>query len=127
MKVSAVVVFNPLENSSFCFTNVIIVARCLRTCPKINYMSVLKFSFVLNTETWSKFVVSKKTCTFMLLGNNLFIVFLTDLKTCSPFPVPYGITRRCFCHHVFQLMFSYWFARLHFCLKHYYLALYLSV
>ena len=79
-KVPAVVIFNALENSSF------IITRCFRTCPKINYiMSALKFSFVINIEIWTKFVTSKssfsnglgvehETCTFMLLGNDLFIV-----------------------------------------------------
>ena len=55
LQVSAVAVFNPLKNSSFCFTNVIIITCCLRMCPKINYiMSVLKCSLVLNIEAWTK-------------------------------------------------------------------------
>ena len=96
-------------NSSFCFTNVIIITRCFRTFPKINYiMSVLKLSFVLNIETWTKFVTIKRNfCIFMLLGNNLFIVFSNWLITCFPFLLWHSIIEGVFCHYVFQLLFGY--------------------
>ena len=58
---SAVMVFNPLGNSLLCFTNVDIITLCFRVCSKINYiMFMFKLSFVLDTETWTKFVTCKR-------------------------------------------------------------------
>ena len=82
-KVSVVVVLNPLENSSFCFTNVITITRCFRTCPKIKYIMCSNLVLTLILKHQLRLLPVEETCTFILLGKNLFIVFSTDLMTCS--------------------------------------------
>ena len=81
--VSAVVLFNPLENSSFCFTNMIIIIRCFRTCPRVNYiMFVVKVSFVIDVETWTKFASSKRNFQFCITWEKSFYSFSNWLNTC---------------------------------------------
>ena len=79
--VSSVVVFNPLGNLSFYFTNIVIITCFFRTLPRVNY--IMFVCLILKCEL--RLLPVKEIWNFMFLDNNLFTVFITDLITCSPF------------------------------------------
>ena len=68
-----------------CFTS--------RLCLKLTLFLILKRELNLLRVI--------ETCHFVLLGNNFFTVFLTDLITCSPF-FWYSIIRKCFLSSYFS-------------------------
>ena len=84
-----------LKHVDDCFLRRVLMSRPLY---KKNYiMFVVKLSFfslILNSEL--SLLPVKENYNFMSLDKNLFIVFLTDLITWSPFSPWYGIIRRCF-------------------------------